>query len=174
MKKSILFLLALVVVAFSCKKDDEATALPFEEQLAIDLQKIDAYLEENSITDVLKDCRTVITPIGDPCNGDVSYVLQEEGGEAGLTPPDVGVKVIVSYKGFLMETGVQFDENDTIEFSLGNLITGWQVVLLDMQEGDSVTMYIPSGYGYGFKKETTNDIPSNANLIFQMKLHQVN
>ncbi len=172
MRSSIgMLLLASLALVTACKKkeDPKPPALPFEEQLAIDLDIIDTYLADNGIINVLKDCNTVKTPTGEPCKGYVSYVVHEEGN--GLTPPSLNTQVVVSYKGRLLSNGTQFDANDSVTFSLGALIAGWQAVLLDMQEGDSVTMYIPSGYGYGYKG--SGDIPSNANLIFDMKLHTV-
>lgn len=171
MKKPVLFLLGIFILTVSCKKDPVIAALPINEQLAIDLEIIDNYLVDNTIENVLKDCRTIKNDEL-PCEGYVSYVLIEEG--SGLFPPYLSTKITVSYVGRLLDTGEQFEAKDSVEFTLGNLIQGWQAVLLDMQEGDSVTMYIPSGYGYGYKEKTTNGIPSNANLIFDMKLHQVN
>lgn len=169
MNRILILLAGVVFIGFSCK-EDEVPALPFSEQLTIDSTAIENYLLENGITNVLKDCYTGEIKTGPLCDGYVSYVLHEEG--TGLVPPDVNVDILVSYRGRLMDTGEEFDANDTIEFRLGNLISGWQVVLLDMHEGDSVTIYIPSGYAYG--SQGTSDIPANANLIFEMKLHQVN
>lgn len=166
----ILFLIgAVAFIGFSCK-EEEPVALPFEEQRTIDSTAVENYLIDNNITNVLKDCNTVIVEPGAICDGYVSYVLHEEGTGLG---PLLSDNIKVSYTGRLMDTGVEFDANDTIDFYLGGLIPGWQAVLLDMQEGDSVTMYIPSVYGYGFSGSGDN-IPSNANLIFEMKLHQVN
>lgn len=171
MKKiaAIVVLAAMVWVTACKKKDEKPPALPFEEQLAIDLDIIDNYLTDNNITNVIKDCNTVHTPFGEPCEGYVSYVKHEQG--TGLIPPSLNTQVVVSYKGRLLDTGAEFDANDSVTFTIGALISGWQAVLLDLQEGDSVTMYIPSGYGYGYNG--SNSIPSNANLIFDMKLHTV-
>lgn len=169
MNKIIFLISAVTFLGFSCK-EEEPVALPFEEQRTIDSLAVENYLMENNITNVLKDCNTVIVIPGEVCDGYVSYVLHAEGN--GLTPL-LSDNIKVSYTGRLMDTGIEFDANDTIDFNLGSLISGWQAVLLDMQEGDSVTMYIPSVYGYGFSGSGDN-IPSNANLIFEMKLHQVN
>jgi len=171
MKTVFIFFIAVLMITLSCKKEEEVPSIPFDEQLAIDLEIIDTYLVDNNIENVLKDCRTDDVPFGQPCEGYVSYVQHVEGD--GLTPPNLGTKVKVSYVGRLLSTGVVFDENDTVDFTLGGLITGWQAILLDMQEGDSVTMYIPSGYAYGTSGKG-DDIPANSNLIFDMKLHQVN
>ena len=169
MNKVLIFIGAITIICFSCKKE-EPLALPFEEQRTIDSTAVENYLVENNIENVLKDCYTVIVTPGEICDGYVSYVLHEEGN--GLTPL-LSDNIKVSYSGRLMDTDVEFDANDTIDFSLSGLIAGWQVVLLDMQEGDSVTMYIPAVYGYGFAGSGEN-IPSNANLIFEMRLHKIN
>lgn len=169
MNKLLILIVIISFIGFSCK-EDEPVALPFAEQRTIDSTAIENFLIDNGITNVIKDCNTVIVTSGEPCDGYVSYVLHEEGN--GLTPL-LSDNIEVSYTGRLMDTGVEFDANDTIDFFLSGLISGWQAVLLDMQEGDSVTMYIPSGYGYGFAGSGDN-IPSNANLIFEMKLHKVN
>lgn len=170
MNKLLIGLVAVSIIGFSCNKEEDPVALPFNEQLTIDSTAIENYLTENSISNVLKDCNTVVVPIGEVCDGYVSYVLHEEGN--GLTPL-LSDYIQVSYTGRLMDTEEEFDANDSIDFYLGGLISGWQAVLLDMQEGDSVTMYIPSGFGYGFSGSGDN-IPSNANLIFEMRLHKVN
>lgn len=150
-------LLASVLFASSCKKDED-TGIPFDEQLSLDSAAIADYLSENNITNVMTD-RT----------GYVSYVLHEEGNGVA---PQLTDSIEVSYAGRLMDTGEEFDSGEHIEFKVNGLITGWQLVLLDMQEGDSVTMYIPSGYAYGSKGSGDN-IPANANLIFDMRLHRV-
>ncbi len=169
--KVFILLVAVSFVAFACK-DDDPVPVPFAEQRTADSTAIEKYFDDNGITNVLYDCFTG-TVIDEPCNGYVSYVMREESTLTDpLTPPHVNVNINVSYTGRLMDTGEQFDANDNIEFPLSNLILGWQVVLLSMQEGDSVTMYIPSGYAYGANE--TNGIPANSNLIFEMKLHQVN
>lgn len=155
-----LFSLFLIATGFwiaSCKKEEDP-GIPFEEQLSLDSAAIVSYLDENNITDAQIDR-----------SGYVWYVLHEEGN--GLAPI-VTDSIEVSYAGRLMDTDFEFDAGEHSEFKLNYLITGWQLVLLDMQEGDSVTMYIPSGYAYG-TNGSGEDIPANANLIFDMRLHRV-
>ena len=170
MNKILILLIAVSLIGFSCKKDEEVPALPFAEQRSIDSLAISNYLVDNNITNVLKDCYTVVPELGSDCSGYVNYVLHQEG--TGLFPPSANAKIEVSYSGRLMNTGAEFDANDSIQFTIGSLITGWQVVLLDMQEGDSVTMYIPSVYAYGVNG-SGDKVPANSNLIFEMKLHRV-
>ncbi len=171
MKKAFIFFLAVVVISVSCKKDEEPVPLPFDEQLAIDLKLIDTYLEENNIQNILKDCKTgsIFTP--PDCDGDVKFQKHEIGN--GLFINTVDIPFIASYRGTLLDTGVEFDAGDSANFTLRNVIAGWQVVLLDSREGDSLTLYIPSGYGYG-PKAVGDNIPTNANLIFNIKILQVN
>lgn len=147
-----------VLVSLSCKKEDTAPGIPFDEQLSLDSAAIADYLAANNITNVITD-RT----------GYIKYVLHEEG--TGVTPL-VTDSVEVSYAGRLMDTGVEFDSGEHTKFRVNGLITGWQIVLTEMQEGDSVTVYIPSGYAYG-SNGSGDKIPANANLIFDMRLHRV-
>ncbi len=172
MKKAIVVLFSVLIIGSSCKKEEDAVPLPFNEQLAIDLQIIDTYLEDNNIANVLKDCKTGEITTEPNCDGDVSYQKHTEG--EGLYINTLDYSFVASYKGRLLDTGFEFDANDSAVFTLRRVVIGWQAVLLDSKEGDSLTLYIPSGYGYGFKKETSNEIPSNANLIFDIKILQVN
>ncbi|MCF6353270.1 MAG: FKBP-type peptidyl-prolyl cis-trans isomerase [Cyclobacteriaceae bacterium] len=173
MKNSITLVLLLVAISFSCKKDQEVPALPFNEQLAIDLQIIDTYIEENNIKDVLKDCKTGDVNTPPNCNGDVRFQQHEEGNDSALYINLLDIPFLASYKGRLLDTGVEFDANDSATFTLRRVVVGWEVVLLDSKEGDSLTLYIPSGYGYG-PAGSGGNIPSNANLIFDIKILQVN
>ncbi len=173
MKNSITLVLLLAVIGFACKKDQEAPALPSEEQLAIDLQIIDTYIKENNIKDVLKDCRTGDINTPPNCDGDVSFKQHEEGDVDALYINSSDVSFVASYKGRLLDTGVEFDANDSATFTLRRVVLGWEVVLLDSKEGDSLTLYIPSGYGYGYAGSGDN-VPRNANLIFDIKILQVN
>ncbi len=171
MKNTIILLLLLVVIGFSCKKDPEIPPLPFDEQMAIDLKIIDTYLADNNIKDVLKDCRSGKVNTPPNCDGDVSFQKHEEGNGLFINSSDT--PFIASYKGRLLDTGVEFDANDSATRTLRGAVSGWQVVLLDSREGDSLTLYIPSRYGYGPSKVGEN-IPANANLIFDIKILQVN
>lgn len=133
--------------------------LTFEEQLAEDIIEIEAYLADNNITNVVDD------PSG------IRYVVNQEGDPEGAQPA-VDWIVKVKYKGNLITDpdGFPFDENTVgTEFVLSKLIQGWQIILSQHTEGADLTLYIPSGYAYGFKGSPPN-IPSNANLIFDITL----
>jgi FKBP-type peptidyl-prolyl cis-trans isomerase len=49
------------------------------------------------------------------------------------------------------------------------LILGWLLVLPTVPAGSKLTLYIPSGLGYGEAGGANGKIPSNANLIFEIE-----
>ncbi len=129
----------------------------FQEQLEKDIAAIDSYLATNNIT-------------AETHASGIRYVLHEPAGTGSTITVDSCVTT--NYKGMLMATGVKFDENTNISFPLEGLIVGWQIGIPLLQEGDSATLFIPSGYGYGFQGFPPA-IPSNANLIFGIKILKV-
>lgn len=153
MKKGLVVVFAIVLFLSGCNNDPVRT---FEEQLAIDIDLIDAFIEENNIQDVQID------PSG------IRYVVIEEG--TGLVP-EVNWIVKVDYVGNLLTdpNGTPFDQQQGIEFILSQLIVGWQIMLTQFGEGTTLELYIPSGYAYGFAGRP-GSIPSNANLIFDITL----
>jgi FKBP-type peptidyl-prolyl cis-trans isomerase FkpA len=153
--KKILFLatVSFLVMNISCQEPPEF--LTAEEQLEKDIRLIEEYLDENNITAQV-----------DPTLNAIYYVIHEEGqGEIAPLRTD---QVVVSYKGRVLGSEELFDENDSITFTLGNLIAGWQVGMRQMVEGDSATLYIPSGYGYG--RFGAGRIGPNENLQFDIRL----
>lgn len=166
MKKIFNYLAAALIsfMAFGCTDNDEfgcQLSLNLDvdqEQLARDVELIDAFLDEQGIT-------AEIDPSG------VRYVVSEpgEGAIAGLCD-----QVSVTYVGTLLSDGSQFDASSRpINFVLGGLIVGWQIGIPIVKPGGSITLYIPSVYGYG----TTGinpTIPPNANLVFEIDLVAVN
>ncbi|NNF35032.1 MAG: hypothetical protein HKN68_13040 [Saprospiraceae bacterium] len=145
-------IILLVVVFSSCTSDDVVTD---EEQLAIDIEIIDTYLSDNSI-----DATSVASGL--------RYFLHEEG--EGISP-ELTDDVVVAYSGKLLGETQVFDSSDSISFPLNRLIAGWQIGFQLLQEGDSATLYIPSGLAYG--STGSGPIPPNANLEFEVKLIQV-
>ena len=152
----------LSIFTFSgCDKNEgcssEPNLLVSQDQLAIDIAAIDAYLLENEIT-----AQTDETGI--------RYVINKEGtgGKADLCSI-----ATVTYQGKLMSNGAVFDSRDTpISFPLRNLIVGWQIGIPKVKEGGTITLYLPSVYSYGSR--ANGDIPANSNLIFEITLLDVN
>jgi len=123
-----------------------------EEQMAIDVAKIEAYLTENNVT-------ATSTESG------LRYVITEEG--AGPLP-EPGQKINVKYAGRYLDTGVQFDAG---EFSLvlgsGQVIKGWDEGLGYFPVGSKGVLYIPSPLAYA---GGGRGIPPNSILIFDVEL----
>ncbi|GAB5551380.1 MAG: FKBP-type peptidyl-prolyl cis-trans isomerase [Saprospiraceae bacterium] len=148
MKRYFLFLtLVFAAMSFSC----EEQLLPSEENR----REILEYLETNNI-----DATEHISGL--------YYTIEEEG--TGTEMPSVNSRVEVKYKGYLTD-GFVFDEtqgDNTAEFALGQVITGWRIGITLMKKGGKATFIIPSNLGYGFRG--TNTIPPNAVIIFDVEL----
>ena len=160
MKRNVFYFLLLSIICLcSCESNDNTIstlkAVPFEEQLDIDILAIEAYLNSNSI-------------VTETHNSGIRFVTTEEG--QGPNPSNNNM-VKVKYKGQLLD-GTVFDENsDGVSFVLEGLIVAWQLMIPEMKEGGKMTIYAPSVYCYGFNGR--GSIPSNANLIFDIELISV-
>lgn len=101
--------------------------------------------------------------------GGIYYKIIEKGTGGGT----VGPRSIVTchYKGSLI-SGKVFDNSFTRScpeaFRVNELISGFQIALVNMSIGDHWIVYIPSNMGYGPK--TSGPIPGNSTLIFEIKL----
>jgi FKBP-type peptidyl-prolyl cis-trans isomerase len=125
-------------------------------QLKNEVSYIQAYLNDNSIT-------AVKHPSG------VFYRINELGEGAF---PTWSSGVLVDYEGKLIESGEVFDQGLGRSFVLSELIDGWQIGLQQVREGGSVSLYIPSTFGYGPEGAGTS-IPANASLEFDISLISV-
>lgn len=101
--------------------------------------------------------------------GGVLYkVLSSGDGQGEVKPRSI---VTCHYKGTLTN-GRVFDstfERDYPEaFRVNELISGFQIALVNMHIGDHWLVYIPSEMGYGSR--AAGDIPGNSTLIFEIKL----
>lgn len=100
----------------------------------------------------------------------VLYKVKESGDGSGIVSP----RSIVTchYKGSTID-GRVFDEtfstNCPAAFRVNELISGFQIALVNMHIGDHWIVYIPSEMGYG-TRGAGRDIPGNSTLIFEIKL----
>lgn len=95
------------------------------------------------------------------------YVIETEG--TGGHPPSTST-VTVEYKGTLLD-GTQFDATPfgkPAEFSLDQVIQGWQEGIPKFQKGGRGKLIIPSALGYG--KQAQTKIPANSVLVFDIYL----
>lgn len=153
MKKLLLIICSIAILA-SCD-DDEDVRLTYDEQLKIDIEKIENYLEQKGLT-------------ADSTDSGLFYNINEEG--TGSTPT-IDSLVSVKYVGKFLKTEEIFDSGTTEDYPLGGFIYGWREGIALFKEGGSGTLYIPSGLGYGAYDYYT--IPANSVLIFEVELIDV-
>jgi len=151
MKKTLLIIAAFVFLFTAC--DDEEVQLSYEDQLAVDIKKIEDYLAKNDLT-------------AQSLESGLHYIIEVEG--TG-NHPTVDSTVTVKYTGKLLD-GKVFDSG-TIETELTNLILGWRKGIPLFKEGGSGILFIPSSMGYGIYGSPS--VPENAVLIFDIELLEV-
>ena len=111
---------------------------------------------------------TTLTPSG------IRYVVQKNGTGA---KPSSGKTVRVNYTGMFL-SGKVFDSSHIhgrpFEFiaGTGQVIKGWDEMILDMQTGEKRMVFIPPELAYGSRAvgEGPNQIPANSFLVFEMEL----
>lgn len=149
----LLILLMTLTIFISCKEEDTFTDFDRFNQ---ENQAIDEYIDSNNLT------RDVDLTYG------LRYVLNEEG--SGLTAEQWDT-IRVSYKVLLFDTEQQVSEELDVKLKLDNQIAGWRILSSKIQEGGSITMFIPSIYAYG--TEGSGNIPPNSVLIVELELQEV-
>ena len=150
----------LTFLTISC--NDEENSFDEIAQYAEDLEAIDKYIIDNNITDTLHH------PLG------IRYKIHEEG--TGIQAR-VGDQIVVDYKGYFLD-GQVFDQgtfggDPPVILNSASMINGWYFMCQEMQEGDSMTIYLPSVYGYGQSGSPSGAIPPNTPLAFEMKMLRV-
>lgn len=152
------FFAAIPFVVTSCMMNDSEDIPNFNEQLLKDLELIDTYLATNGI-DAEQDV-----------DGLIRYVVHRDSTNTPM--PKIDSCAVANYAGFLLSGGQKFDEGSNFAFPIGGVIDGWKIGIPLMNVGDSVTLYIPSGLAYGYHGFPP-DIPSNANLMFNVALKDI-
>lgn len=179
--KSYTYLLLLLFSVYSlatissCKSDEEKELEQAQEYLDEFLNNVDESLLNVELA-VIDDSlaawdlseQVLIEPNG------VRYIVHTEG--SGIKPKLNNV-MRVKYSGKVLSTGIEFDSNENLELLLYALIAGFQTTMPLIPEGSSITMYIPSVYGYGDQDVLDSQgsivIPKNSNLIFDVELFEV-
>ena len=121
--------------------------------LGEDIDKIKKYLADSSLT-ALED------------TSGVQYIIHTSGGGK---KPSVDDCVVVKYTGKMLDTGVVFDQQESIAFPLNGMIPGWKVAIPLLGKGDSGTFFIPSKLAYG-PQGFPGAIPPDAILVFDVTL----
>ena len=142
------FLLGSMVILGSCQ-DDEPSFDPGA-QLESDIQAIDEYLSRNNI-----DAEEHETGF--------RYIIEELGDGPAIYDT---FPIIMNYQAETLD-GRVFDQNDAYYhiWILGSL-PAWVTGLPLINEGGTITMFIPSGLAFGPIAQT--DLPANSNVIYRI------
>ena len=162
MKKiNVLAIVCLVLVLFTGCEEEDFCAIPKvtldQDQLATDLELIDDYINTNVLTASVH-------------SSGFRYIINQTGNNKR---PNNCSLIRISYQGRLLDN-TEFDgtsPGNTVDFMLNQLISGWQRGLPLIGEGGSITLFLPSGYGYGAAQ--VGSIPPNSPLIFDVDLVRV-
>ena len=98
----------------------------------------------------------------------IVYLIQDSGSNERATSDRDTVKV--NYRGTLID-GKEFDQNDSITFSLNHVIRGWAEGMKLVGEGGKITLVIPGNLAYG--ERAPREIGPNSTLIFDVDLLEV-
>jgi FKBP-type peptidyl-prolyl cis-trans isomerase FkpA len=138
------FSFSILLLAFGLVTGCIPDPISPQEQLKIDVKKIEDYLADNNL-------------VAQSTASGLHYIIEEPGSGGS---PTLSSTVTVKYKGYLLNGNV-FDQsgNNSVTFPLSNLILGWQ---------EGIPFFIPSALGYG--RSGSGSIPGNSVLIFDIEL----
>ncbi|MGY4538781.1 FKBP-type peptidyl-prolyl cis-trans isomerase FkpA [Mucilaginibacter sp. UYNi724] len=158
MKKYIFILSVFAIVLASCSKEKTPTqpTVDFDAQAKIDNDLITAYLSAHPDILASKDASGLY------------YQVLKEGSGAAISGSS---KLIVSYTGKDLKD-VQFETNESLSFTLTQVITGWQLGLPKIKNGGKILLIIPSLLAYG--PYANGQLPANSNLVFTITVKSVN
>jgi len=151
-----LYFTGLFLLYSGCFHDNEKDAA---KKLTSDLGRIDQYLAEHGIA-----------AQQDP-TGKVRYVIHEAGTGAQPTAESC---IMLHYKGKYLDDGKIFTNSERSSYPMaGDILQGWKLGMPQLHEGDSATLYIPSGLAYGPTGIPLQNIPPDAIVYFELKLFHV-
>ncbi len=109
-------------------------------------------------------------PKAEKTKSGLMYIIEKEG--SGADSPVMGSKVTVHYNGMFLN-GTLFDSSiqrgQPLQFSVGQVIPGWNEALMAMKKGEKRTLIIPPELGYG-SQGAGGVIPPYAFLVFEVEL----
>lgn len=152
-----IILILIIITGFSCSDENVEVTRTKQEQLALDINRIKGYIDENNLTGF------------ESLDNGLHYKTLESGNQQY---PQLGDTLSVEYVGQLLN-GREFDRNYTnqpfqLVLGAGEVIQGWELGLPYIDEQGKIILIIPSGLAYG--NTSTNSIPENSILIFRIKL----
>ena len=160
MLSRLLILFSFCIVMLSCKKSSDSNSCNYTASTVVvpasELANLQTYVAANRPTATLHP-------------GGFYYEIVAAG--TGTVTPAICSTVRVKYTGWLT-TGFKFDEELVgINFTLGQLIAGWQRGLPLIKSGGTIYLYLPPSLGYG--SSAVGSIPANSILTFSIQLLDV-
>jgi FKBP-type peptidyl-prolyl cis-trans isomerase FkpA len=154
--KNLLILIALSCLAlFACNKEK---VLTYQEQLDLDIDKIDEYLNSKGIASEYQKTSTSLY-----------YKITDQGNADGIKPGPFST-VTVRYKGYFLN-GEVFDETtgtQVAQFTVDGVVRGFGEGLQLLNKKGKATIILPSGLAYG--QYGSGDIDPNTPIIFDLEL----
>jgi len=129
-----------------------------------------AVIDDNLITQYLKNKGLTATQID---TTGVRYIIDTPGTVSVLYTSST--QITVAYTGILMTTGTIFAQTNNFHpsFVLGQVIRGWQLGIPQVEQGGTITLFVPSRYAYGPYAQPGIGLPANAVLIFNITVYNV-
>jgi FKBP-type peptidyl-prolyl cis-trans isomerase FkpA len=155
MKKTLILINLSFLALFSCKKEKLFT---YQDQLALDIIKINEYLNNKGIKDEYQVSATSLY-----------YKITDEGNADGIKPGPTD-SVTVKYKGYFLD-GKVFDETtgtDVVKFTVNGVVSGFAEGLQLLNKKGKATIILPSGLAYG--QYGSGSIDPNTPIIFDIEL----
>lgn len=134
----------------ACNKDDDS--LSAEEQLQADIEIIDRYLTDNSLS-------AQATASG------LRYIIEEEGTGAN---PVAGGPVILQFSGFFADNTLWGTSNGPAVFDLSAILEGFKEGIPLFKIGGKGKLLLPSALAFG--SQGANGVPANTVMIFDIEL----
>lgn len=156
-KYSFIALLSALVVLSSCV-DNDIDVFDSAEQLQTELDDIDAYLDLYGLT-----AET------DTVTDQLRYIVYQSGDGDVAGTDDIA---LISLTGRVLN-GDTFYEDDSLYIARNGWVAGFYYLLPYIQEGGSMTMFIPSYYGYGQNASFSGDLPANSTMKLEVELKKV-
>ncbi|MEP1033195.1 FKBP-type peptidyl-prolyl cis-trans isomerase [Ekhidna sp.] len=153
--KNILLLISILftLMLSGCLGDNPDPSLINEEQLALDIQIIDDYLEDNNI-------------VAEVHESGIRYAINNEGSGDS---PIVGDRIVVKFTGYDLQGNVFLFDTLGLTVELDQfIIRSWALMLPEIKEDGMITIYSPSGYAYGASGNSLVD--PNEVVVFEIEL----
>ncbi len=151
----------------------KAEAFKNDQKAFQELVKQSADKEKQKAAEGLKRQEKIVSekwPSAKKTPSGLMYIVEREG--TGDKSPKMGSIVTTHYKGMLLDGKIfdsSYERGKPLQFSVGQVIEGWNEALMSMKKGEKRTLIIPPNLAYG-SSGAGGVIPPNAYLVFEVEL----